>query len=286
MNFGVVVLNYLAYLETVECVESFLKQDFHGHRVEIVIVDNASPNESYDFLKTQFKSTSNVRVIRCKKNKGFARGNNLGYRVLKKCMIPDFLIVSNNDIILKQPGIVDWIVSSYDKYRFGVLGPRVYSVRGGFYQSPMDNMTESLIECKIKLMCSLFSIQKTRLKGMLRIPIRAQGIGKTDAKFANSVTKNLTLHGSFQVFSKDYFQYYDKPYDNRTFMYMEEFILKLRCDKRSITMLYNPDYEVNHLQAVATSMASTDEYDRVLRCQKNGYESLKVYYQILKALQG
>ena len=41
---GVVILNYMNYQDTIECTESFLKQEYP--ELEIVIVDNHSDNNA------------------------------------------------------------------------------------------------------------------------------------------------------------------------------------------------------------------------------------------------
>ena len=47
---GIVILNYLNYKDTIECVNSILNM---GYPVEgIVIVDNHSENDSFKILKT------------------------------------------------------------------------------------------------------------------------------------------------------------------------------------------------------------------------------------------
>lgn len=73
---GVVILNYINYQYTITCVNSFLKQ--RNVDLEIVIVDNGSKNESYRILNSTFKDFKNIKIIKNKSNKGYAKGNNIG----------------------------------------------------------------------------------------------------------------------------------------------------------------------------------------------------------------
>ena len=49
---GIVILNYLNYKDTLECVKSLLGQSYKAFY--IVIVDNHSANESYQVLRNNF----------------------------------------------------------------------------------------------------------------------------------------------------------------------------------------------------------------------------------------
>jgi GT2 family glycosyltransferase len=98
----------------------------------------------------------------------------------------------------------------------------------------------------------------------------------------NEVQIDATLHGSFLIMSKEYLSSFDKPFDPGTFLYMEEDILKLRCDKKNIAMVYSPEYEVQHLQAVTTNLIVKDYNEKMIFRIKNIRKSLKRYIQIIK----
>ena len=68
---GVVILNYINYKDTIECVRSFLRQK--DVNLEIVIIDNGSPNESYKILTEYFKGYKNINIIKNMENKGYSK---------------------------------------------------------------------------------------------------------------------------------------------------------------------------------------------------------------------
>lgn len=280
-NIGVVILNYLAYETTIDTVKSFLAQNAEGYRVEIVIVDNCSPNESYDKLCKVFKDVPNVTTFKTDSNLGFAKGNNYGYKKLLDILTPDFVIISNDDILLPQEGLYKWISESYNKYAFAVLGPDIYSINGNFHQSPIDNYTRSLMKCRYRYLKNTILILKLEL--MKRLNLQQQyETPKWENFNYDKPTSEYTLHGSFQIFSHKYFECYDDPYDNHTFLYMEEDILKLRCDQLGLKMIYDNSYLIQHLQAVSTNMVHTDNADKLLFRKKNLNRSLLEYMIILK----
>ncbi len=87
MNIGVIVLNYLAYSETIQCVRSFLKQDFNNNVVRIVVVDNCSDNDSYSILHEEFINEKNVSMNLKTRN------NNQDVTLTYNC---DFIQIINN----------------------------------------------------------------------------------------------------------------------------------------------------------------------------------------------
>ena len=70
---AIVVLNYRNYRDTVECVRSLERMDYPD--LEVVIVDNDSPNESERVLRETFPLHT---LIQSGANRGYAAGNNVG----------------------------------------------------------------------------------------------------------------------------------------------------------------------------------------------------------------
>ena len=68
----IVVLNYCAYEETINCVRSIQKH-CTLEAINIVIVDNGSSNDSYQILKNEFREIKEIVIVRSQKNVGFAR---------------------------------------------------------------------------------------------------------------------------------------------------------------------------------------------------------------------
>ncbi len=280
MKIGIVILNYLAYKVTMETVESFMKQDTDGNEIKIVIVDNCSPNESYEKLCEAYAENPVVEVICTEKNLGFANGNNFGFKKLQEEMKPDFVIISNDDILLPQPGLFRWMIDCYEKYSFAVLGPDVYSVNGKFHQNPFESFTKDPKECKKEIEKLKKMYLKCRIKKLLHYTTYS-GVVQWENKFYQEVHDDMTLHGSFQIFSSAYFKHYDLPYDPRTFLYREEDILRLRCDQKNLRCVYDPGYQIEHLQAVSTNMVHEDDNKKEVARFKNLLDATNVYLEVL-----
>jgi hypothetical protein len=74
---SIVILNFNGGKFIEDCVRSVLKS--RDRRFEVIVVDNASSDGSYELLLSTFRK-GRVRLIRNNVNVGFAEGNNIGYR--------------------------------------------------------------------------------------------------------------------------------------------------------------------------------------------------------------
>jgi len=107
---AIVILNYQTYTDTINFIEQIrLQEDIN---VSILIVDNCSPNNSFKILSDTFKTDADVEVIQSASNGGYASGNNFGFRYLKEKEV-DFILISNNDIIIKDELLLSKLINSY-----------------------------------------------------------------------------------------------------------------------------------------------------------------------------
>ena len=87
----VIIVNYCQSQLTLKCIESIRKSK--GVDPFIVVVDNASPDNSYEVLN---ENVENIILIRSDENDGFAAGNNIGIRYAIQNGA-DSLMLLNND---------------------------------------------------------------------------------------------------------------------------------------------------------------------------------------------
>jgi len=76
--FSIVILGYdsLRFIEN--CMQSVLGTDYEN--IEVIVVDNASKDGSFQYLEEKFAQDKRVTIIRNMVNVGFAEGNNIGAR--------------------------------------------------------------------------------------------------------------------------------------------------------------------------------------------------------------
>lgn len=98
---SIIIVNYNGYRFLKDCLDSVLAQTYR--QFEVLLVDNASTDESVKFVKEHYPR---IRVVESKENRGFAGGNNMGTMHAKG----ELVVLLNNDTIVKQgwlQGLVD-----------------------------------------------------------------------------------------------------------------------------------------------------------------------------------
>ncbi len=96
---SIITLNFngLVFLEP--CLSSLEQLNYPHGMFEVILVDNASTDQSVDFVRKQF---SWVKIIQNESNLGFAAGNNVGIRESKG----DYIALLNNDTKVEK----DWLI--------------------------------------------------------------------------------------------------------------------------------------------------------------------------------
>ncbi|MBV4432325.1 glycosyltransferase family 2 protein [Clostridium tyrobutyricum] len=115
----IVLVNFNGYKDTIECVNSLKKISYKNLR--IVIVDNASTNNSVNLLKD---NTNNCIIIESRKNLGFAGGNNLGikYALDNKA---DYILLLNNDTLVEKNFLDNMLNPFIKDKKVGLVGCKI-----------------------------------------------------------------------------------------------------------------------------------------------------------------
>lgn len=266
-TYGFVVLHYMAYEMTVECVSTLLNK-FDEYNIKIAVVDNSSPNGSGKRLQDKYCTEKKVDVLLNEENEGFARGNNLGYRFLVKNYNPDYIIVINNDVLIEQQDFLNLIDSVYRKNRFAVLGPDIFCPLSNTHQNPahlkgfsLDDVNE--INNRIGNFCKYpwFYYYKNKLVCFIKSKLRIRKRNTNNIDRTKTM-ENVVLHGACYIFSKDFIKVRENCFNPDTFLYMEEDILHYECSKAGLKMTYSPDLKINHFEDVSTNMVKKLGYQK------------------------
>lgn len=110
---SIIVLNYNGVEYLNKCLASILSQNYSN--AEIILVDNASTDNSVNFVSSTFPQ---VKIIRNKTGLGFAGGNLVGVKAAKGSKI---LLVSNDTWM--KPDLVTKLNSYFDSHSFNVIAP-------------------------------------------------------------------------------------------------------------------------------------------------------------------
>ena len=254
MEFGFVVLHYLAYDMTVRCTETLLAL---SGKVHIVIVDNASPNGSGQRLQEHFAGHPGVTVLVNGRNEGFARGNNAGYDYLKEHFSCSFIAVINNDVLIPDRDFPTKVEAIYHATSFAVLGPDILNPASGEHQNPghlrgftREEVRMRLLRYQDNLRHFWWKRSKWRLKQLFSPSARP-----APKALVPEPMENVVLHGACYVFSRDFIRARAYCFNPETFLYFEEEILHYECLRDGLKLCYDPSVQVLHLEDVATDNA-------------------------------
>lgn len=120
---AVVVLNYKTPGMVIDCLQSMSDQVIAG-RHDVIVVDNASPDDSADQVETAIEAkcwSSWARVVRSPVNGGFAAGNNVGIQASNARII----VLLNSDTVVRD-GAIETVVAKFEEHdHVGLVGPRL-----------------------------------------------------------------------------------------------------------------------------------------------------------------
>lgn len=122
IQISIVVLNWNGARDTIECLKSLKKLQISNFKLQIIVVDNGSADESVRLIRRRYK---NVVVVENKKNLGFAGGNNVGMRHAVENGA-DFVMILNNDTTVKDSLLIEFLESADRHNDAGVLSPKIF----------------------------------------------------------------------------------------------------------------------------------------------------------------
>lgn len=280
-HFCFVILHYGDADITTSAINSICVLDSSQVNVSIIVVDNASPNGTGLQIQKQFERTSNFYFISNRANLGFAKGNNVGFLFAKNNLQADFIILMNNDIVIESNNFFDTISKDYDKEKFAVLGPNIYTPNGK-QQNPLRK--KMLKGVRLKATIAYLHLDWLLTSSFI-VPLIFKIFHKIKPKKASSrpniPINNVELHGSFLIFSPLYIQEFDGLYD-KTFMYCEEEFLFARCIAKGLNSRYNPTINVFHNETENRNDEFLKTRNKRLFRIKNCIRSLSLYKKFLK----
>lgn len=281
-----VILHYLTYKDTFECVQS-IKTNINYNNYQIVIVDNASNNNSFESLEDDYKDVEDIFLIGNSENLGFAKGNNVGYKFAKEKLNADYIVVINNDTIIQDNDFIKSFIDYYDTNEFHLLGPQIISLKDNCDQNPLKNIIDSknkLIKSIIKYFV-LYILNITKIEKIIkkvRVKNKDSAINNNQSlNFNNDILVNVPLHGACLIFSELYIKNMDYAFYPNTFLFVEEDILYYLCKKNNFKTCYFPSITIYHKEDSSTDflLKASDEKRKFI--YKNILKSCIEFYKII-----
>lgn len=234
MLLSVIIVNYNVKYFLEQCLCSVIKamKNIDG---EILVVDNASTDGSFDFLKTRFEK---VNFIWNKTNVGFAKANNQALKIAKG----ENILFLNPDTIVPEDCFEKCI--AFLNKRNGALGIKMIDGAGNFLRESKRSFpspTTSLF--KLSGFSQLFPRSKTFSKYHL---------GYLDENENHEVD---ILAGAFMMIPKKILEI-TGGFDEQFFMYGEDIDLSFRIQKAGFKNYYFAESCIIHFKGESTKKGS------------------------------
>ena len=126
MKLSVIILNYNVRYFLEQCVLSVQKA-LEGIDGEIIVIDNASSDDSCEMMKTKFP---NIKLIENKDNLGFPKGNNIGVAQAKG----EYICILNPDTVVSEDTFSKVLNSQLVTHnsQLGIIGCKLIDGAGNF----------------------------------------------------------------------------------------------------------------------------------------------------------
>ena len=126
MQLSVIILNYNVRFFLEQCVLSVQKA-LEGIDGEIIVIDNASSDDSCEMMKTKFP---HIKLIENKENLGFPKGNNIGVAQAKG----EYICILNPDTVVAEDTFFKILNSQLvtRNSQLGIIGCKLIDGAGNF----------------------------------------------------------------------------------------------------------------------------------------------------------
>lgn len=287
MEIYFVILHYITIEDTVACVDSLVKLE-NNEKVNIVIVDNASPNGTGKILEEKYYKKDNISVILLNENIGFAKGNNVGYTFAKK-RGADYIVILNSDTEIRQTNFVNKIIKLYEKNNYEILGPDIIDLEGKQQNPHRDKGFElkdvnRIIRNRTIILLYLKVVEKLRCQNRIKLLTQLENVHANNEQkdIERGIEReNVVLQGAVYVFSPSFIQDNMEAFYPKTFMYLEEEILYFLSMKKGYRIIYTPEIQVLHKWQRATQAALTTDYAKSRRQTEWTLQSAKILKELM-----
>lgn len=183
----------------------------------------------------------NVVICFADTNVGYGKGNNIGFSVEIKLFGNEYVIFSNNDLLLEKELDIELLLKPFDNDRVAIVGPSVLDITGKVHQNPYK-----YISFWQYTVVNFYHMLSDKLFFFFESNIDYDGRSK-DCYWVS---------GCFMVVRSSDFKRVG-GFDESLFLYGEEVILSERLLKIGKTCYFNNDVEIvhNHSSVVRSNMS-------------------------------
>ncbi|MBI2613668.1 MAG: glycosyltransferase [Candidatus Levybacteria bacterium] len=226
VQISIIIVNYKVEKELIDCISSIINSK-PKTSFEIIVADNSENND----LRLKLKIFPQVKYVKSKGNIGFGAGNNLGAKSAKG----DVLFFLNPDTIIEKNAIDDLFNFINKNSKAGMVAPLLLDLSGNSY----PNQGSDQYDFKSAIVTSSF-INRLFPKN----PISKKFFHKDWVK--KEIEEFDVVPGTAFMIKKSIFEK-SGMYDEKFFLYFEEYDLANRIKKAGFKNYIVPQAKVMHI---------------------------------------
>lgn len=234
---SIIIINWNGLSDTIECLNSLKKITYPNY--EIIIVDNNSIGNDVDVLEKKYKNY--IQVIRSEKNLGFAAGNNLGIKHVIKKNNCHYILLLNNDTLVKKFFLTKLVSFMENNKKSGITGPKIIT-NDGHVDKSCARRRPTIFDYifrigigKIFFPNNLWTKKHYYSGYNFNYPKKVEVISGACMLFRLEAIKSIGL------------------LDENTFLYLEEFIISEKIENTNWETYIVPESEIIHKMAKSSS---------------------------------
>lgn len=210
---------------------------------EIIVVDNNSPDDSCQMVKSQFP---NVVLIENKNNDGFSKGNNIGVAMAKG----DYICILNPDTVVSEDAFSKLLQFIKQQDNPGIVGCRLIDGTGHYLPESKRNIPHPQVALK-KLLGNPYAYYANQVDEF--------GIGDVPI-----------FVGAFMLMKKEVYEAVG-GFDEDYFMYGEDVDISYKILRAGYKNYYNGNVSIIHYKGESTL--------KDVKYAKRFYGAMQIFYQ-------
>jgi GT2 family glycosyltransferase len=241
MDIAYICTNFNNSAFTVSAVKSLRRTQ--GHRVRIMVVDNASRPEEVDILRRLSAEDGDVELIANSENVGYFRGLNIGIYA-SRARYPDinWIVVGNNDLEFPAD-FCDKLERQTGIFRaHSVVSPDVVTLDGDHQNPHVVSEISTIREIFYDLYYTKYWLGMLIYKAAKIFPRFTRRGDEDQWQIAQPIYQG---HGSCYLLTPKFFSQFEALW-SPTFMMSEEIFLSLQLKKVGEQVFYSPNISVTH----------------------------------------
>ncbi|WP_160683770.1 glycosyltransferase family 2 protein [Clostridium sp. C2-6-12] len=230
MKLSIIIVNYNTYALTKQTIDSIILKE-HTFQYEILLIDNASSDNSIENLKENFATIISKQILQIhinKANLGFSKANNIGIKKAKG----EYILLLNSDTVIKGDCLELCLDYLEHNQNIGALGCKVELADGNLDHACKRGFPTP--KASLHYLLKLYKRDPIKYGEYNALNLHEDDIGEVDC-----------LTGAFMLMPKsalDDIGLLDEDF----FMYGEDIDLCYRIKKGGYKIIYYPKARIIH----------------------------------------